>query len=176
MAITVIAPPTSYPVTLAEAKSHCKVDGTARDAEVTGLIAAATGHVEQYTGRAIMTQTIKLTLDEFADSILLPRGPVQSVTSVNYADPSGDAQTVSTDDYTADTVNDPAWIVRNSSASWPVTIDAVNAVSVTYVAGYVAPPEPIRWAILIWVSAVLDGQSVPEAFEHLLTNFRSYGA
>jgi uncharacterized phiE125 gp8 family phage protein len=176
MGVSVVTPAASYPVTLAEAKQVCKVDGTARDSEITGMIAAATEYAEKYTGHSIVTQTLKLTLDEFSDSILLPRGPVQSVTNVKYYDTAGVEQTVSASDYTTDLINDPAWVVRNATASWPTTLDAVNVVSVTYVAGYATIPEPIKWGILLWVSAVLDNQAIPAAFEHLLTNYRSFGA
>lgn len=173
MGLTLITPATEYPVTLDEAKLSAKVDGTDRDSEITLLIAAATNYVEQYTGRSIMAQTWKLTLDAFSDSILLPKGPVQSVSSVQYFDANGDSQTVSASDYTLDN-SDPAWLVRNSDATWPTTLDGVNVVSVTYVTGYSAVPDAIRAAILIWVTAQVDGNPVPDAFDALLTNYRAF--
>lgn len=184
MGLTLVTPAAAtYPVTLAEAKSQCRVDSSDDDTYLETLIAAATDHVEQYTGRAIISQTWKLTLDAFSDSILLPKGPVQSVSSVTYYDTNGDEQTLSADDYTFDGSSDPQWIVRNSDASWPTTLDGINAVSVTFVAGYSTVPPSIRHAILLLISQWFDQRSgtsdkpfsaVPHAVDALLANYRSF--
>ncbi len=184
MPVSVITPPTAFPVTAAEVKTWCRIDGTAQDAEVDGLIAAATSYVEDYTGRALMTQTLKLSLDAFTDSIELSRGPVQSVTSVVYDDPDGVQQTLSADDYTVDLTSDPQWLVRNSDSSWPTIIDAVNAVRITYVAGYSTLPPAIKQAIMFLISQWNDNRTpfservpteLPNTVAALLVNHRSFG-
>lgn len=175
MGLTLITPPTEYPVTRTEAKTHCRIDGSDEDALVDGLIAAASEYVEQYTGRSLLGQTWKLTLDEFSDSILLPRGPVQSAT-VKYYDASGVEQTASTDLYTLDAASDPAWIVRNDSETWPGTLDAVNVVSVTFIAGYETVPVPIKQAILLLVAQWYDDRTgwQPHVVDALLANYRAF--
>lgn len=180
MGLTLITPPTVYPVTLAEAKAHCRVDSADEEALITGLIAAATSYVEEYTGRSLCPQTWKLTLDAFTPSILLPRGPVASVTSVEYYDPTGSFMTVSTDDYVLDNANFPAWIVVNNA--WPETLDAINSVQITYVTGETAPPAPIKQAILLLIGQWFDERSavagnlspMPNGVEALLANYRSF--
>lgn len=155
MGLTLLTPPTVEPVTLAEAKAHLRVHHDDEDSFIGSLITAATRHVERTLGISLMERTYKLTLDAFADAIELPRGPVSSVTSVQYVDADGVTQTVATDAYSADLISAPRqWLVRNSGATWPNTIDAVNAVSVTYVAGYEELPAELadlKHAILLLI-------------------------
>lgn len=179
----VVTPATGYPVTRTEAKNHCRVDGTADDGLIDGLIAAATDYVVQYTGRSLGSQTLRQTLDEFADSMELPRGPVQSVSNIKYDDADGVEQTLSEDVYQANLTSDPAWIVRSSDQSWPATLDAVNTVRITYVAGYSTVPASIKQAILLLIGDWYDGRSntvagqvsqMPHAVEALLCNYRAF--
>ena len=174
MGLTLVTAPTAYPVTLAEAKLHCKVDGTDRDEEINRLIAAGTAFVEQYTGRSIMPQTWKLSQDAFEDSFRLPKGPVQSVSAITYYDASDRLQTVPSANYTLDKESDPAWIVRNSLAAWPETASGVNVVQVTYIAGSETPDEALIWAIIVWVKAMIDDQPIPDAFHNILANQRAF--
>jgi uncharacterized phiE125 gp8 family phage protein len=182
MGLTLITPPASLPVTLADAKAQCRVESDDEDSLIEGLIAAATDYVEQYTGRALITQTWRLTLDEFTHALLLPKGPVQTVTHVRYFDSEGAEQTVLVDDYTLDNTSDPAWVVINSGASWPVTQSGVNMVKITFVAGYTEVPSSITHAILLLIGQWFDNRSavsdkaviaVPNAVESLLTNYRN---
>jgi len=183
MGLTLVSPPATFPVTLAEAKAQCRVDDNSEDSLINGLIAAATDYVEQYTGRALVSQTWRLTLDEFADSIIIPKGPVLSVSSVQYYDTAGLLQTVASTTYTVDKVNDPSWVVLNSDAVWPEILDAVNSVNVNFVAGYSALPSSIKHAILLLIGQWFDNRSgvsdngmkeTPHAVESLLTNYRSF--
>lgn len=154
MGLTLVTPPTEYPVTLAEAKAQCRIVNDDSDARLTAFIAAATAHVEKTLGVSLMERSYRLTLDAFSDAIELPRGPVQSVTSVQYVDEDGATQTVATSDYTVDLVSRSAWIVRNSDATWPDLLDAVNVVTVEYVAGYDTLPadfDDVKAAILLTV-------------------------
>lgn len=185
MGLTLVTPPTADPVTLAEGKAQCRVRHTDEDALITRLISAATRHVERVLDLSLMERTYKLTLDSFADAIELPRGPVSAVSSVQYVDANGDTQTVSADDYTTDLISRRNWVVRNSDASWPSTLDAVNAVSVQYVAGFSELPaeyEDLRHAILLIVghwyatreAATVDGaKEVPLAVDSLLQSYRT---
>jgi len=63
MGLSLVTGPSTYPVTADEAKLHCRIDGTDENTLVDDLIAAATDYVEQYTGRAIVSQTWKVTQD-----------------------------------------------------------------------------------------------------------------
>jgi len=99
---------------------------------------AARRRVETVCRRALINQTWRLKLDAFpaASEIRLPYAPLSSVTSVEYVDTGGTTQTMSTDDYTADTESEPGRITLAYAASWPTTRGIENAVIITYVAGY----------------------------------------
>ena len=182
---TLVTPAASQPVTLAEAKVQCRVLHNDEDALITGLIAAATAHVEKQTGRAILAQTWRLTLEGFADSITLPQSPLRSVTSVKYLNAAGTEQTLASSVYVVDATSTPGRIVLAADNDWPVTADSPNAVVVEYQAGYDAAPAPIKHAILLLIGhwfanreAVNVGNitsELPLAVDALLKNFRAYG-
>lgn len=159
MALKLITPASVLPVTLAEAKAHLRVDVTDDDTLITAMIMAAAELAEQHTGRAIMTQTWELTLDAFPDALELTRTPVQSITSIIYADSTGTNQTLSGSAYALDTADDygHAYVVPAYGTSWPDTRDQVNAVAVRYLAGYAsaaAVPESIKSWIKLAVGSM----------------------
>lgn len=177
MSLRLITAPTDYPVTRAEAKQHCRVDGTQDDGLIDTYISAATAHVEAYTGRAIMSQTWELVLDDFSDAILLPKGPVQSITSITYYDTSDVQQTLAADQYTLDNANDPSWIVRPEDVTYPDVADGVNNVVIRFVAGYSTVPQAMKAALMILIAYFYDNRStgeIPEVVNTLLTNDRSF--
>ena len=163
MALKLITAATTYPITLAEAKLHCRVDSTDDDALITALITAATEMCEQQTGRAIMAQTWELTLDAFPDAFELTRVPVQSVTSLKYYDADGVQQTLSNTLYSLDNVDDHGWgyVVPVYAGAWPTSRDQINAVALRYVAGYAdaaSVPEGIKQWIKLMLSTMYDNR------------------
>jgi uncharacterized phiE125 gp8 family phage protein len=179
MSLRLITAPTEYPVTRAEAKQHCKVDVTTDDELIDIFIAAATAHVEAVTGRAIMDQTWELVLDDLSDAILLPKGPVQSVTSITYYDTSDALQTLSSTLYTLDNVSDPSWIVRNEDATYPDVADGVNNVIIRFIAGYSDVPQALKAALMILIAHFYDNRSIgdiPNVVNSLITNDRSFAS
>jgi uncharacterized phiE125 gp8 family phage protein len=164
MALKLITPASTYPVTLAEAKLHARVDLNDDDALITALIVAATEMCEQKIGRAIMTQTWLLTLDAFPAAIELTRVPVQSVTSVTYVDPDGATVPLNTGsnwrlldlgDYSF------ARIVPVYGYEWPATRAQAEVVSVQYVAGYAsaaAVPQSIKQWILLQTASMYENR------------------
>lgn len=153
---TLKTPPTLEPVTLAEAKLHCKVDLTTEDDYITGLIVAARRYCEHMTGRAFVTQTWYLRGDYFPDKIVIPFPKLQSVSSISYIDTDGVTQTLAATEYTVDAYREPGTIVEAYDKSWPTTRDVDNCVTIEYVCGYGATaasvPEGIRHAIKMLVA------------------------
>jgi uncharacterized phiE125 gp8 family phage protein len=157
MTLIVITQPTEEPVTLAETKLHCKVDGTDDDTLLTALIIAARQQAEHRTGRALCTQTLEVVLDAFPDAVKLPMPPAASVTSVKYLDDAGVEQTLLNTAYSLDKDSQPGWVTPAYATSWPSTYAVPNAVRVRYVAGYGAPaavPQSIKAWILMAVSTL----------------------
>lgn len=151
MGLTVLTPPTIWPVTLAETKIHLRVEDTTEDALITTYIHAATQHIEQALGLTIAQKQYRLKLDALSDVIELPRGPVISIDAATYLDANGGSQTLNPASYTVDLSSDTQWIVRNSGATWPTTLAGVNAVTIDFTAGYVTAPDDLRAAILLLV-------------------------
>ena len=140
MHLELVTPPATEPLSLAEAKLHCRVDVTDDDAWFTDAIAAARRAAETYADRAFVTQTWRQTWDAFPAAcsgapLLLAKNPLASVTSLKYIDTQGAEQTLDALLYTVDTFAEPARIVPAYGQSWPATRAVPNAVTVQYVAG-----------------------------------------
>ena len=153
MALVLVSGPSEEPVTLAQAKAHCRADGSDDDALITALIVAARQRAEHETGRAFCTQTWKLTLDAFpVAAIAVPVPPLVSVTSVKYVDPAGTLQTLSGSAYSVHTNPLIGLIAPAYNTSWPATRDDYEAVTVDFTVGYgaaAAVPQAIKqWMLL----------------------------
>jgi len=145
--------PAQEPVTLAEALEHLREDAGVADAYVTSLITAARTACEERIERTLISTEWKLTLDSFPDAIVLHRPPVISVASVKYLDAEGVEQTLDPADYLLDSVSEPGYLVPAPGKAWPDTQDRINAVTVTYTAGYgvtaASVPKPLtQWILL----------------------------
>ncbi len=146
--------PAAPVVTWAEADAHLRLDDdTTQQAYVEGLIAAATAHLEMVTNQAFGAQTWELTLGTFpADEILLPLGPLISVTSVKYDDIDAVEATVDAANYVADSARNPGYAVPVFGYSWPATAaGGINSVRVQFQAGRSLIPPQVKPAVLLLV-------------------------
>lgn len=166
LTLTVVTPPASEPVLLADAKDHLRVDDVNSDAQIATLIQVAREEVESFLGRALMPQTLRLNLDCFpgllwgtrmrmvgaCQQIELPMPPLASVSSITYVDTDGATQTLDPSLYIVDANSEPARIRPSYGNEWPATREQINAVAITYTAGYAnatAVPAAIKQAILL---------------------------
>jgi uncharacterized phiE125 gp8 family phage protein len=150
--VTTVAP-LGEPVGLAQARAHLRLgDDTGEDATVGTFIEAARGHVEARTATRLMTQTVVLRTDQWADLARLPLGPVQSVSAIAYVDAAGAAQTLAGTVYEARLWGLEPGIVLKHGQAWP-TIQPGSLISITAVVGYGAegaqPPDVIRAMLLL---------------------------
>ncbi len=116
---------------------------------------AARELIEELSERSLCAQTWDLYLDDWPESdgpIKLPRGPIQSVTSVKYTDSAGTETTLTvTTDYLVSTVR--ARIIPAYGCSWPSAIlRPIDAIVVRFVAGYTTVPARYKNAILLATS------------------------
>lgn len=171
MSLTLITAPTVSPISLQQAKDHLRISHSDDDDKVQLCIDAATAYVDGedgFLGRCLVTQTWRLTLDEFpTDEIKIPLPPLQSIVSVGYDDPDGNGQTFSALDFYADVASEPGWIVPNDD--WPETLDAINAVRIEFVAGYPPTtdspidyraniPASIRQGMLLMIGSMFESR------------------
>lgn len=171
-AFKMTVPPSTEPVTLADAKAQARIDTTADDALVSSLIIAARQYAEKYTNRAFITQTWQMWIDLWPaateplwdgvrqgtvsslnkiHTITLPRAPLQSVTKIQYFDDNDAATLWPSSNYFVDTAREPGRLALRSGATWPIPSRLTNGILVEYVVGYGADgsavPEAIKTAI-----------------------------
>jgi uncharacterized phiE125 gp8 family phage protein len=162
MGLALITAPTDEPITLDEAKEHCRVDVDDDDNYITSLIAAARRITESMTDRALITQTWRLKLDRFpCDCIYVPRPPLASVSSITYVDTQGATQTWSSTEYRVDTDSYVGRITPAYGYTWPVLLPVINAVTITFVAGYGnadAVPQDLKQAMLMLIGHMYENR------------------
>ena len=159
----VITDPEFEPVTLDEAKAWLRLSGTTdSDERVQGIVTGARMAVEEWTGRKLITQTVKVYPLYFTDPILLPVAPVQSITHIKYYDLNDTQQTYSSDNYETDTKADPVRIRAKWNQTWPSIYDRYNPIEIQAVVGYGVRkdvPEPLKMAIKALVSLWHDNDT-----------------
>ena len=162
--------PAIEPVTLAELKEHARVDGSTDDDYLTALIIAARELVERSTGRCLITQTWRLTMDRWpmdrcdewwdgvrempitsldAAWVELQKAPIAGITSVVTKD-EDDTETVwaSTNYYLGKSPNGYGRLVRKKGVVWPIVVDRdVGAIEITFTAGYGALAASVPYAL-----------------------------
>lgn len=148
--------PTAEPVSLLEAKEHARVSVNEDDGLIAGYILAARRYAEAETGLLLMPQTVEMTLDAFPTGpiIELARAPVQSISSVNYADSAGADQVWPSSGYVLDAHRHRPALRLAYGESWPAARSQPNAVTITFVAGFAevnAEWEQIRQAMLLLI-------------------------
>lgn len=140
MALRVVTPATTYPVTLADAKAHLRIesDMTDDDGLIDGLIAAATAFCENVTQRRFCTQTLEWVRNYWPDKIRFPVAPVQSVASITYTACDGTSQ-----------VLDPSlYIVRTSGQTKEIIAAATYFYGLGDIAFAPGPLIPWPWPLL----------------------------
>ncbi len=191
--LTLVTGPTLEPITLAEAKLHLRVDGNDEDTLITSLITSARRYVERISGWTLLSTTWRLVLDDWPDEpyIVLPRPPLQSVSSVVYVDTDGNSSTLPTSDYVVETDRTPGRIHLAYGRSWPSTaLRPASPISITYIAGHsnaADVPQEYKQAMLLLIGhwfanreAVAVTGAVPKqmelAVESLLMMDRVYAS
>jgi uncharacterized phiE125 gp8 family phage protein len=177
--------PEEEPVTLAEAKAFLRVTESDEDALITSAIKVGRSEVEKYIGQTVLTTSYTYLLDEFPplDVLTVPRGPINSVTSIKYIDPDGVSQTLSTDVYDVDTRRRAGRIGLKAGQCWPATKgNTLNAVEIEFTAGMgdeaAAIDEDIKTAIKLVAARVFENREgdndsfLPFSAKSLLWKYR----
>ncbi len=172
--------PAVEPVTLAEAKAHCRVDASADDALIQGYITTAREWVEDYIDRSLVTQQLVMKLDAFPAEIELPRPPMiasgtaTAVTITYVTGEAGGTATLSSSEYRVDRDATPGVIRTLYAGSWPSHLLDQNSVTVSWWAGYgdaASVPQRVKSAILMCVHELYEKRgdgAMPAAAMRLL--------
>jgi len=129
------------PISLSEAKLDCRVDHDAEDSLIESLISAATAFADApngVIGKALISQQWALSV-KYADRkarIHLPVTPAVTVDSITYFDPDNAQKSLVVEDFYLYGDEDWAYIEPKVGVSWPATADRLDAITVTYTAGF----------------------------------------
>jgi uncharacterized phiE125 gp8 family phage protein len=185
MAKALVTPPSGQPVTLAQAKAHLKIETNDEDAYLQELIASAVAAVEAETGKAMLTQTWRLYLDDWpaCGLVELPVAPVRSVGPITVYAASGTPATLAAADFLLDRHGEPPRLFFRKR---PDAGREINGIEIDIVAGYgeagTDVPDQLVRAVLVLVAhwhahrgaaseAALAG-SFPKGFAALVGPFR----
>lgn len=187
-ALKTVTAPTDEPIDSTEAKLHMAIDDSTFDTLINDYIVAARMYIEANTNRQICTATYDLILDKFpgaSGDIYLPKGQLQSITSVKYIDTDGVEQTLAASNYTVTDSREPAILEPAYNKTWPSTRLQRDAVTVRFVCGYgdsSVTPEGIKQAALMMVGHYFEHREavafnnvasvVPLAVDSLLSVYR----
>lgn len=189
--LTQTAAPATPIVSTTEAKAHLRVDASDEDTLIDALVQAATDHLDAdngILGRALISQTWAYSLPDTPDGewLSLPLPRVQSIASITYYDKDNAQQTFAAESYRLAATDQDATVQLAATASWPVTYDRADAMTVSFVTGYGDAasdvPQALRQAALLLVGhfyenrqQVVTGKtatSLPFAVEHLIAPYR----
>ena len=191
MRTTLSVAPTLEPITADEVKTHLRIMTSDDDGYINDLIKVVRKKVEYDLRRALTTQTWIMYLDNFPGSgnlIRIPYPPLQSITTIKYYDTANAQQTWSSDEYEVDIYSEPARVGEVSGYTWPSTYDRMNAVEITFLAGYGATAATVPWTVKQAMfllcghyyenrEATTDGRpitTVPMAYENLIWAERAW--
>ncbi|MET3613272.1 putative phiE125 gp8 family phage protein [Rhizobium aquaticum] len=185
MTHTIITPPAAESLTLADVKSHLRLDGSGEDTLLTSLIAAARQYLEATTGLALITQTLRFYLDDWpADGLIqLAIAPLQSLESVTVYDAAGNPQAVALTGYVLDAAASPA---RLFLPTLPPTSRTLNGIEIDVRAGFgdtgADVPDALKRAMLMHVALMyelrgavpsdMQPAAIPAGYDRLVSPFR----
>lgn len=159
MSIKLVLAPSIEPVTLEEAKQHCRVWDDSDDEYLVGLIVAARRWCESYCSRSLITTRWREVFTDFPGygAFRVLRAPLLSVSSIVYIDSAGASQTLDAATYVTLSDCEPGEVRLAYGKTWPsVRSEGVAApVTLTYDAGYGTTadsvPASIRHAIKLMI-------------------------
>lgn len=143
----------SEALSLTDVKTQLRITNTDDDDSLRQFIASIRRRTENYLRKSLVTTTWEYKIDAFESEMLLPMGPIQSITSVQYVDSDGETQTLAASGYQFDR---KGRLKPSYDNDWPSTRDQYDAVTVTYKAGqtHAGNVDPdIKLGMLLWIGA-----------------------
>lgn len=201
--LSIITAATAPLVTTDDMKDYLRVDTADDDALIASFVLSATETVKQYIRRALINETLELTMDGFnhleddealvrlgagthighratltgrGNEIDLPFPPIVSITSIKTYNRANTEATFDSSKYELDETGGRVYL--NESQIWPSDLRSREAVKVRYVAGYGSAstdvPAPIIDAVKSLVSEMYDCRSICGLSKALKKNLSPY--
>lgn len=194
MRLSLVTGPAVEPLALADARSHLRVVGTQDDNDISTYIVAARRWAENYTSRALITQTWKVQFDGSFPGfpVELPMPNLQSVSAIRYYDAAGAQQVWAPANYVVDAPAGPqappGRVDLATSVSVPAVLSRMGSVEIEFVAGYGSDVDTIPGDLVSAMKLVLGhlfenredvviapglvAIQVPKAAEYLAAGYR----
>jgi len=171
--LSVVTRPVVEPVSLSEAKGHCRIDIPDDDVQVAGLIGAAREYAETHLDETLIDTQLAMRLDGFPAEIELPRPPMantpgRTAVSISYTtSEQGGGVLLDPGDYRVDREVVPGVLRPPYGGSWPSHLLDENSVTVTWWAGRgpdaASVPNRVKAAILMLVAFWYDRRLAADA-------------
>lgn len=167
MSLVMTSGPGLEPITLAEAKAHLRVDGSAEDALIQSLIVTSRLHVEAALGLALVTQSWAWFLDRWprqtatmsarpVTRVALPLRPVQAIGHVKLWHSDGTSLPLPPGSFHLDGLSTPARIVWLPGTPPGTPERPAGGIEIAFTAGFGAAasdvPPTIRHALKLLVA------------------------
>lgn len=193
METTIITPPATEPITLAQAKAYIRTTTTVEDQTdlITHLISAARKQVEEDTGRAIGTQVWKQSQGYWPHSRYrtLYACPVQAITTVTYTTATATAVLPSDTYRLVARENTFSSIQLKAGAKWPDEILLHPGLEITFTCGYTTVPQKLIEAMAALITYWYDNPEaavasteykaevgvLPLRYNDLIANYKLWG-
>jgi uncharacterized phiE125 gp8 family phage protein len=171
------------------AKAHLRIETDDENTIVQAYLSTAIAAVQTLTGKLLAERTASQALAGFPacdKPIRLFKGPATAVVSIDYDDPAGNAQTLSSFRLVEGAM---AQLLPAYGEHWPAASCAAGSVRIAYTAGYAAdevPPELDQAVLLLTAhyyanreAAIADNRAaaieLPLAVDMLLANYCAPG-
>lgn len=131
-------PPSSEPISLAQAKHYLRIGNALEDTFIAGLIAAARQAVENHAGQALITRAVRETHDRWSfqgDGVVeLALGPVSAIEAIRVEGPAGTMTPLEPDSYRLDgQANAPRLLFKGLPRA---PASPLQGIEIDYLAGY----------------------------------------
>lgn len=161
---TIVTGPANEPLTADDLWAHLRTDENDFP-DALDYVTAARTHIEATTNVAMVTQTVRMTIDHWPNggeawwdgvrqfpvselynanamrSVALPRWPLATIVSVTVYDDDGTPTVVNVaNTFDVDTYSNPGRLTLKSGSTWPIAMRSTNGIAIVYTAGYGAEP------------------------------------
>ena len=175
---------TTLPVSVSDAKDHCRVRGSGHDGLIEDLVWGAVKSFEKKANVCLSSQTWKAFLDSGYEEIEMWKYPITSISSIRYYDDDNVMQTLSTSDYYSNVDQGSTGYNPRPAVIFvediPSTYERDDAFIITFIAGYTTLDYDVKQALLSWVYRKYENPNDPiterlSFFDNIVADNRSYG-
>lgn len=179
MKYNIVTPASALAVSVADAKTYCRVTHSEHDTLIEQHIESATKMIEQRANLCICPQTWRLSLSdsEVVEKIFIYKFPILGFSSITYYDSDNASQSLtnSQGDYISFIDGRPGSLIF---ADVPTVYEREDAMKITFLAGFDSIPNDIKEAIYMTVYRMYNHPDDPisERFSFVDKIVRDYRA